>query len=182
MPLSIKIDDAKEHLFVLRNLAYAAKEYAQHHDLTVDPGIELSDHDTYFPWITTLVGDRLLEVAMITRLAYDVARDDCEEYGPSKWDGEAMEDYLNGHLSISDVRPSIREVCNKIIHAKSVRMDRISRDNGKTEEWSGKVILSGDKGRTNWQCDFMIPPFCDAVEHFLVRASENIDWFDLYAE
>lgn len=182
MPHSIRIADAKEHLFILRNLAYAAKEYARHHDLTVEPGVELSDHDTYFPWITQIIGDRLLEVAMITRLAYDVGRDECEDYGPNKWDEEAMAAYVNDHLKISDSRPSIREVCNKVIHAKSIRMVRVSNDDGKTEEWSGRVHISGDKGRTNWTCEFHIPPLCDGIEHFLELASENIDWFDLYTE
>jgi hypothetical protein len=182
MPHSIRIDDAKEHIFILRNLAYAAKEYARQHVLTVEPGIALSDHATYFPWITEIVGDRLLDVAMIARIAYDVGRDECEEYGPNKWDEEAMKECVKDQLSISDIRPSIREVCNKIIHAKSIRMVRVSCDGGKTEEWNGRVQISGDKGKVSWLCEFFLPSLCDGIEHFLELASENIDWFDLYEE
>ena len=180
MPHSIKIDSAKKQLFILRNLAYAAKEYASRHDLNVEAAI--SDHANYFPWLTMIVGERLLEVAMTTRLTYDVAYDNCEEYGPDNWDAEATEQYLDGHIEITDINPSVREVCNKIIHAKTITMVRVSSDGGKTEEWNGNVRLSGEKGRKIWQCEFSVPPLCGAIEHFLALASENIDWYDLYTE
>jgi len=182
MPHSIKIDSAKEQLFILHNLAYAAKEYAARHDLNVEPGTELSEHANYFPWIKMIVSERLLEIAMTTRLTYDVASENCKEYGPDNWDAEATEQYLDGRIEITDVRPSVREVCNKIIHAKTITMVRVSSDGGKTEEWNGNVSLSGEKGRTSWQCEFSIPPLCSAIEHFLALASENIDWYDLYTE
>lgn len=181
MPHSIKIDDAKEHLFLLRNLAYAAGEYARRHDLTVEPGIDLSEHETYFPWITAIVGDRLLDVALITRMTHDLAREECDPGDADAWDQEATAAYLQQSLTISDVKPSVREASNKIIHAKAIYLDRTSNDGGVTEEWNGRITLTGTKGTTNWTCSFEVPQLCSAIEHFLELASENIDWFDVYA-
>jgi hypothetical protein len=84
-----------------------------------------------------------------------------------------------GRLEGDSVGLSVREVCNKVIHADSVSPDSESY-NGECERWNGWLSLHGTKGKTGWQLHLDLAAFCLALDELIVFLEESYDWHRVY--
>jgi hypothetical protein len=120
----------------------------------------------------TQMRKHLLQLAMLTRTYDDVMREsprsDLYEAHSSKTDGD-------GNIGWVDDKPlTLREACNKIIHAREIRpaTDRLDRtvisghENDPEEVLvyrTGLVELKGRLRRTEWEGAIMVPEFISTV-------------------
>jgi hypothetical protein len=184
MPHRIDIDGISRNLFILINLAYASEHFCE------EARVNRSDGDAktfgwsyYIGWLKSTVSEVLIETAIKYRILQDFLQD--EDFGPvdfSDLDKRARGDMLVGRFFPSGEALPLREACNKIIHAKEVRLSWISRrhDEGSYEFWNGDVFLEGQKGQVYWECELYAVNFCIALQHSLSLLEDLVDWHDVY--
>jgi hypothetical protein len=85
-------------------------------------------------------------------------------------DKYALEDIPLGKVHSGGFKLSVRESCNKIIHATRVDLGWITR-NRKTKNaythWSGAVHLFGEKARKPWHVELDATAWCVSIDIYL---------------
>ena len=120
----------------------------------------------YWDNLNQLVSDYLIQCATRTRIMQDFSDFSVEdsEYCPDK---ESIDKFptaakiLQGNFNLS-----LRECCNKIIHAKNVELVMKTEDSCKLEYWNGLCILSGSKYKKTWQLELNISVWVMAMRHY----------------
>ena len=94
---------------------------------------------------------------------------------------ESCEGLVIGKIDGEDVKVTVREVCNKIIHAMDVTLSwtDINHEN-EIEFWNGVVWIEGSKGKKTWKLELRVSEFCTALYRFLTELEESVDWAHLY--
>lgn len=184
MPHRIDIDGISRNLFVLRHLAVGSRPVCQ--ELRIDryeEGDKLLGWNYYLGWLKFIVSQTLIETAIKVRIMQDFLKADPEgstDIGPVEAEINAA--HVIGHFVPALTPLPLREACNKIIHASDVTLVWLdSQDKqGKYEFWNGTVNLDGSKGAEAWSCQLYTPAFCTALEAFLMRVEEIVDWHYIF--
>lgn len=73
---------------------------------------------------------------------------------------------------------SLRESCNKIVHATEALLswDRVPSGNGSIEYWNGIYRLWGAKQQVPWQVHINVPDWCNAMIRLNKSLQLKIDW------
>lgn len=168
----------EEHLFLIEQLAHASLSYISELYNTSETNKQESwqftefelEFSNYEDWLKPIISDYLIQCATKTRIiqdSSDFATDD-EDYYP---DREAYEKYSNIAIShTGNVRFSLREICNKIIHAKKFELTFLSESEGKYTYWGGSCCLHGDFRDKPWHVEINLKKWVLAMRFFL----ENI--------
>ena len=127
-------------------------------------------YDEYFGWLYENVSSLLIQCATQTRIYQDTYVDDNEEKDEEE---ETYSSDKEAYEHISDIAevisgkflPSVRECCNKIIHAETFKLEFIFTDD-KQKYWNGKCSLQGKLGKNSWHIKLDILKFCFAVRYF----------------
>ena len=184
MPHRIDIDGISRNLFVLKHLAVGSRHVCQ--ELRIDRSDENDKPfgwNYYFGWLKFIVSQTLIETAIKVRIMQDFLKSDWEDgvdLSPIESQINAAHDV--GHF-VADLSPlPIREACNKIIHASEVALVWIDAidDDGQYEFWNGTVNLDGCKGEVSWSCQLYTSVFCTALDEFLLKVEEKVDWHHIY--
>jgi hypothetical protein len=137
----------------------------------------------YLGWLKSTVSETLIESAIKFRVLQDFLMEgEINRFDFNSIENRSLTDISIGRF-LPDLTPlSIREACNKIIHAKEVSLTWIwdEDDNGKYEFWNGDVHLEGEMRREGWECELYVTEFCIAVERMLSILSESVDWHHIY--
>ncbi|WP_049628932.1 hypothetical protein [Cellvibrio sp. pealriver] len=120
----------------------------------------------YWDNVHKLVSDYLIQCATRTRIMQDFSDFSTEdpEYCPDK---ESFSKYptaakiLQGNFNLS-----LRECCNKIIHAKNVELIMEIEASTKLKYWNGFCILSGSKLKNTWKLELNISVWVIAMRHY----------------
>lgn len=124
----------------------------------------------------------LLRVAIAWRTLDDYWTDEVKDYAD---DGEAHEytallDELGGTdfgvLKDGKTRVplTLREACNKIIHAETMKIGYTTEDSG----WAmdGTIYINGKRGKQKWVTTLNMVPFLEAIIDCLEFADDNTHW------
>lgn len=179
MPHRIDIDSIHEDIFLLLNLCYASKEFSLKHKL--DPGIDGRGvgHSYYFGWLKSLLSEKLITCATKTRITLDFLKDEDSEVNLVAEDLKICNRHSIGTLQGDSAVLSIREVCNKVIHALSVSPE-VETQEGECERWTGRINLRGTKGSLEWTLHLDLAEFSLALDELIDFLEENYDWYDIY--
>lgn len=196
----IDIDSIHQNAFVLLNICYAAKTFAQNHDLASYEDAEAINGPYYVGWLKFTLSEKLIDVAIKTRVLLDIVRAEEARYrehgevyviDSRTLDKEVTEQYNIGFFVGADEEVSIRESCNKIIHALDIRptLERGDDEHTLDEEsevkrewlyWDGALDLSGTKGREDWVFTLHVSDFCQALEEFVRQIESSVDWTSIH--
>ncbi|MDD9158416.1 hypothetical protein PVK64_19815 [Aliivibrio sp. S4TY2] len=125
------------------------------------------EHESYIGWLIETVSSHLILCATRTRVlqdSYDFSIDDNPHYSP---DREAFE-YFDHIVEViqGNFKPSLRECCNKIIHATSYDLVFEKNESG-SNYWLGKCELKGNINKKEWIISLDARKFCFALRYYI---------------
>ncbi len=181
MPHLIDFDKLECDLFVLQHAAYGSKEFCERFGLNSDSCGGDYEWWEYKGLLKSHVSNTIIETAVKVRMLQDFAKH--EDFGV---DLKAIDSDSRKGLSIGKIcgvsSPlSLRESCNKIIHATEASMEWVHSRNGQDIEfWSGVYELSGENKGANWNVELQIPDWCTSMIRFNKIIQESVDWHHVY--
>ncbi|KPL74142.1 hypothetical protein ADN00_14170 [Ornatilinea apprima] len=177
MSHQLNLESVIEKLVLLQHFAHGSKEYCRERLAGSEKDIGDAEFDDYWVWAKGLVSSYILECSIRVRVLLDTVSDKPEAKEIAKIDIESISGLTLGKVVKGDFDLSIRESCNKIIHAKKVFpvwQNAFEKD-VEFRYWSGEFNLIGTKGKDEWEVILHIASWARAVEKFLT----NIDLQDL---
>lgn len=121
----------------------------------------------YQDWLINTVSNRLISCATRMRVlqdSYDFSVEDYPEYSVDK---EAFNNIPKiVEVIKGDFKQSIRECCNKLIHATSYELE-FEKDSFGTEYWTGFCILSGQYNKKEWSVKLNTILFSFAIREYI---------------
>lgn len=122
---------------------------------------------SYQDWLIETVSSSLISSATRIRVlqdSYDFSIEDNPGYSA---DIDSCENFKNiVKVENGNFKLSIRECCNKIIHATVYELE-FQKDSDGTEYWNGWCILKGEFQKKKWHIKLNIINFSFAVRHFI---------------
>ena len=179
MSHSLDFVGLNEKLFLLRHFAAGNKEFSrrecQYQGTQADPSV---DWDEYAGRLRYIVSNELIEIAAKFRVIQDTAAAQV----PSDYLRELDANHFDsvGHVLEGDVRLTLRESCNKIIHAMKFELvfqnarSRVPRH--LYSFWNGICQLSGHQAKNNWRVALDVYRWSEAMDNFLNDLSQEVDW------
>jgi hypothetical protein len=175
MSHAIDIDGTAERLFILQHLAYGSKDYC------TSEGILSLEHTGYaqfqspWGWTKSVVSNYLIECSVKLRMVQEHCSKRREADALSKLDQEATLALTIGYVHEGGFRLTLREACNKIVHATWVRMDFTAAD-GSTEGmhfWDGQSHLFGELQGNDWHLQLDVANWAKAGMRYIGLAQEE---------
>ena len=124
----------------------------------------------------------LLRIAVAWRTLDDYWTDEVKDYAD---DGEAhdytalLDEFRGIDFGVfkddkTRISLTLREACNKIIHAETLKLGYTTDDSG----WAmdGTVCINGKRGKQKWVTTLNMVPFLEAIIDCLDFADENTHW------
>lgn len=123
------------------------------------------EHTRYVEWLSDTVSDKLLQICTKIRIFQDSYKYDWEpSYFPEV---EAFMRYPNiAEVIEGKITLSLRECCNKAIHALNFEIIMITSQDG-IEYWGGELILSGMHNKKSWRVKIDLYQFCLSIRFYL---------------
>lgn len=196
----VDIDSIHQNIFVLLNICYAAKAFGQNHDLSSYEEAEPINGPYYVGWLKFTLSEKLIDVAIKTRVILDIVKAEEARYRETgetyDIDSRALDKAITDQYNIgffvgTDEEVSMREACNKIIHALDIRpiLERGNDEHALDEEserkrdwlyWEGTLDLSGKRGKDDWHFTLHVSDFGQALEQFIKQIEYTIDWKSIH--
>ncbi|WP_460164736.1 hypothetical protein [Sessilibacter sp. MAH1] len=86
-----------------------------------------------------------------------------------------------GQMENNSFDLTIRESCNKVIHATRVDLEWVESDNEEITYWSGNYTLSGKKGRKNWKLIVFTDLWAQSMKEYIDEIeNSDINWPEIY--
>lgn len=173
MPHQIYYSSIEEHLFLIEQIAHASlpciKELHASLNTKKDEEWITSDFDLahmeYTDWLEKTISDYLIQCATRTRIIQDSMAGDFEQgHDPDKEAYDLFEDVAICHEG--KIRLSLRECCNKVIHAKRFELDFVSEEQYPFSYWNGKCQLRGDNRGQPWHIEINLKRWVLAMKHY----------------
>ena len=180
MSHSLDFVGLNERLFLLRHLIAGNKEFSrrqQHYQGTKSDAFE--DWDNYAGRLRYLVSNDLIEIAAKLRVIQDTAAEQVSANILRELDIECMNGKSIGTVLGGDVTLTLRESCNKIIHATSFNLvfqnARSTVPRHLYTYWNGICQLAGSHSGRPWRIALDVYRWADAMDWFLEELSGNVD-------
>jgi hypothetical protein len=158
----------KQDIFMLLHLVYGAEEYADtHNDRADHPALKLGT-ELYWTTLRMLVSELLVGIAVRARIIFDVG--DAGKIAERK-DGAEVGYYLDESGEITNKFLTLREACNKILHAITVELEWNRSD--VFEHWNGIILLKGSRDGKPWEVGVMVNAFASQISTALAMIPER---------
>jgi hypothetical protein len=199
MPHKVNFDSLYENIFLLVNVCFGAKVFARSRDLSYENEEDVFGGDFYYGWLQAVVSEKLIDTAIKSRIMFDIVirhQREFEEDGSDdrfrlrEVDGKICKQYNIGYIQ-GGQNVSLREACNKIIHADDIGypleigdeehdLDEERDEKREWKFWDGVVSFSGRQDDRNWLFDLHVSDFCFALGELLDFLENNVDWYRLH--
>lgn len=186
MTHSIDFAGIEEKLFLIQKLVLGSREYCEERDIgrTVGRYGEGAWSD-YSYRLKELVSSYTIECAIKTRMVQDfVDANSSTRLDLASIDSEAREGFEIGVVHGGAFDLTVRESCNKIIHATKVELGwacaNLRNAKKKIEYWAGSYHLWGKQGRSAWYVELDMQLWAIAMENFHAILDERVDWEQVY--
>lgn len=180
MPHAFDFDSVEARLLTLHHVALGSQPFCAR--FKVD---RISDPPGEYEWweytghLKSLVSSTLIDAAVKIRMLQDFAKHEDEELDLDAMQTNAVQGLRIGSVPPANGTISLRQSCNKIIHATGARLiwRESPSDSKKYEYWTGAYHLfgSGQSG-ANWEVVIDVPDWCTAMIRFNKDFQEKIDW------
>ncbi len=181
MPHSIDFDSIEARLFTLHHAALGSRAFCEKFKI-----YRASDQPREYEWwqyfghLKALVSGTMIDAAIKIRMLQDFARSEDEEFDVRALQLESSEGLDIGSLSDRGSPLSLRDSCNKIIHATGARLDweEVGAGIDTFEYWTGIYRLFGaeQSGKKEWIATINVAHWCTAMVRFNAGFQEQIDW------
>jgi hypothetical protein len=171
-----------QQLFRLSHMTVGSRQYAQRKQLEKgDDDDPLSDWGTYYIHIRNAVSNDLIELATKVRVAQDAMLDRLESHEIAELDVQSIGNYAIGTVLVGSFQLSIRESCNKIIHAQHVELgieeSRNKNPRFRYNYWNGHCKLRGtSQSKKVWEIDLDVFEWCQSMTSFAEEMSQYVEW------
>lgn len=183
MPHSIDFDGLEKNLFILQHLCFASKGFCMRNNI----GREVESVVDYEWWeysglLKSIVSNTVIESAMKVSMLQDLAKSSSEDIDLSVVDQEACENLPIEKVSEGNIALSLRESCNKVVHATEARMSwsKSSMSSDSPEYWDGTYVLWGENRGSKWQVELIIELWCAAMIRFTKIIQQKVDWYHIF--
>lgn len=186
MPHNINPDEISQSIFILQNLCLASHSFCQKYQVNeYSESDQEFNWDYYYGWLRLLVSEHLLQCAIKIRVIEDIVRENNQEVNFEEIGKNAQIDLVLGNLYGDKNILTVREACNKIIHALEFSVVFTPIDHNQHQDqgphfWSGIVILRGKKKKAKWELHLCVEKFCIALCRFLSDIEHYIDSWHAY--
>lgn len=170
-----------EKLFLLRHFIAGNKEFSRREKQYQGTKTDASDDwDNYAARLRYVVSNDLIEIAAKFRVIQDMAASQVSPDYLRELDEACMNGKSIGTVLGGDVTLTLRESCNKIIHATSFGLvfenDRSAVPRHLYSYWNGICQCAGTHSKRQWRVAIDVYRWADAMDHFLEDLADNIDW------
>lgn len=167
MSHSIDLDGISEKLVLLQHYCFGSKQYCEDRLSGSIEDVGNYEFDKYWGWTKGIVSNYILECSIKQRVIQDTFKDNFTEF--SQMDQKACERLKIGKIILGDFDLSLRETCNKIIHAVNVipMWNKEMKDSTEFQYWNGKYRLSGVHFKNKWELVLDIYQWSKAYEIFI---------------
>ena len=179
MTHSLDFAGVAEKLFLLQQLCLASQPYCRHNGICKDS--QPYGHDNWNDYshkIRRTVSGYLIEIAAKIRVLQDSSAGVIRPSVFSRADDYAFEEIPVGVVHAGSFKLSVRETCNKIIHATRAELEwktRNTRTIDRYTHWTGKINLLGERGAEQWHLELDVYAWTFAVDIYIdhVLSSED---------
>jgi hypothetical protein len=171
MSHELNLESVIEKLVLLQHFAHGSKQYCRERLIGSEEDIGDAGFDEYWGWAKGLVSSYMLECSVRVRVLLDTVSDKPEAREIAKIDEEAISGLIIGDITKGNFDLSIRESCNKVIHAKTASpVWATAVEKGvEFQYWSGDFNLIGSKGKDEWHVTLHVASWAKAIEKFLTN-------------
>lgn len=181
MPHLIDFDGLERSLFILRHITYGSPEFCASTKLTRDCYGGDYEWWEYTGLLKSIVSNTVIECAIKVRMIQDFVASDSQEVDLNELDKDARNEIQIGQFIGSELPLTLRESCNKIVHASEARLRWKNEGNeGSIEYWNGVYELWGNKGNKPWHVELNIAEWCIGMIRFNKAIQESVDWVHVY--
>jgi hypothetical protein len=169
-----------EKLFLLRHLASGTREFCKKNQLIEGPIDYEDDWSMYYLRMRSMVSSKLIELAANIRIVEDTCKHQDTYSDIRDLDALCRDNQPIGVVHQGDFELTLRESCNKIIHATefdlSIASAKSSTPYFRYSYWDGRCVLKGVHSNKPWNIELNIIEWCGAIDCFMDELSRNIDW------
>lgn len=174
----IDVDGIKQKLFLLHHIKYGSKGFCQ------EFGEEIEYPYGFLSYKTLLkqhISTTVIQAAVNFRIVADFIMKEYDENEGFEEIENSIEEKIDfGKFIIPDRTLTLRESCNKIIHATNTEMCWSSYEDDEDRfYWNGKYILDGEYHREEWKISLNVGEWCLAMITYFDEVSDNVDWSSL---
>lgn len=105
----------------------------------------------------------------------DILESGDQASGIKEMDKAALSGLVIGKILEGNFELTMRETCNKIIHARNVvpiwKWATLGRS--RFRYWTGDLSLAGEKSRKKWRLLLHVAPWAQSVQRFIASAEAN---------
>lgn len=181
MTHSLDFGGLNQRLFLLRHLIAGNKEFSrreQHYQGTQSDPSE--DWDRYAARLRHMISNDLIEIAAKFRVLQDTASMQVSPTALRDLDRRCLKKRPIGTVLEGDVDLTLRESCNKIIHANNFKLifqnARSAVPRHVYSYWNGICQFSGSQSKKHWRVALDVYRWAEAMDCFLEELSGNVDW------
>lgn len=181
MPHTFNIDGAGENSFEILMLVHGSKSFCQKHSIQWEnEDVAEFDWSYYFAWLKSSICERLIRTAITLRMTHDILfADETQEPEPLKrFQTDSVSGIELGVVLKGSFVLTLREACNKIIHASDTQLDW--RQEVGYEWWTGNVLLLGSNRGDEWELKLDTEAFATAANRYVNFVSDGVDWYHVY--
>lgn len=183
MPHLIDFDGLEKNLFILQHLCYSSKTFCTKNKISRNAD-EFFDYEwwEYAGLLKSIVSNTVIESAIKVRMLQDFAQKESDDLKLSALDQEACANLSIGVVNKGSFTLSLRESCNKIVHATEAKMcwENINSSSESPEYWNGIYALWGDNRGSKWHVELNIENWCVSMIRFNKLIQENLDWHHIF--
>lgn len=181
MPHLIDFDKIESDLFILQHAVYGSREFCGKFELNTECYGGDYEWWEYKGLLKTHVSNTIIETAIKIRMLQDFTKHDDAEINLKDIDSESRKGLNIGTMCGSSTSLTLRESCNKIIHATEAKMKwEVAKGNPSIEYWKGIYELFGENKGEKWQVDLNIPDWCTSMIRFNKEIQISVDWHHVY--
>ncbi|MBW4518758.1 MAG: hypothetical protein KME16_03385 [Scytolyngbya sp. HA4215-MV1] len=183
MSHNIDFQDIEDRLMLLQHIIFGSYGYCA----TTEIGRNYSQYAAdewheYSVNLKRIVSNHVIECAIKIRIIEDTLKSLGSKTDFRLKDDEAREELSIGYVHSGKVNLSLRESCNKVVHATSVDLgwaEKKDRSSRPIEYWNGRLHLHGQQQANIWHVELEIESWTQALRMylFLIDEPENVDLF-----
>jgi hypothetical protein len=169
MSHAIDLDGLHEKLFILQHLVYGSQGYCVSEGITDEEEAGYTEFQSCWGWTKAIVSNYLIECAVKLRMIQEFCARNCDADELNAMEQNAMGGLVIGRIHEGTFRLTVREACNKIIHATRATIVFGSTDEsaGSVQHWDGQYNLTGTQGNHQWSLQLDVASWAKAAAHYL---------------
>jgi hypothetical protein len=170
-----------QKLFLLRHLIAGTREYCRREQLRQGTRDYESDEWVgYAGRLRHIVSNDLIEVAAKFRVIQDSATTELTGDYLRDTDEASRRNCRIGSVLVGEFELTVRESCNKIIHATDFELVMQNARNSNPyypySYWNGVCRLRGIHSKKDWRIALDVYKWSEALDYFLDDLAANVDW------